>query len=476
MKKTFRAHPLMTVRLMRPFLFVLVLPVVKGAIQYLMYRTVSGVLQLEALAFGIILAVAFLKSYFYTVTLDDGLLIIKNGIFFRSKSVIKISRLSSVKVTRNIVDFIFGSASCFINTEAGRNGGTDFTCKLSRRAAKMLMEDIYSEDKSKAITFSPVKISLMAATTSSAVTGLIVGVPIINNIGRLLGVGISDMLIAEINAVSKEIKTYFPPIVNVITIIFILGYLISFLISFLKLVKFRVFIAKDRIEVRSGLFVTRRTAFKKRAVNDVCVEQTPLMRLFGLYSMRASVAGYGNRKDEKASVMPCGTKREINRHLGIYFPKFGSLGAKLGAPQTAWESWRFVWLAFTYGVIIIGVTALSMIFFPYFDRLILFVGLVFLGIDFYYGNLCAFGHKRGRLSMSDGICAKSAHGFIWRELYCEKEKLGVITLITTPTDRRCKTCKVKLTVRSESTDSICVRNLPVEKVKKQIKNCFDIDV
>ena len=34
MKKEFRAHPLMIVSLMRPFLFVLVLPVLKGVVQY----------------------------------------------------------------------------------------------------------------------------------------------------------------------------------------------------------------------------------------------------------------------------------------------------------------------------------------------------------------------------------------------------------------------------------------------------------
>lgn len=47
MKKEFRAHPLMLVSLIKPFLFVLVLPVLKGVIQYIIKRRVTGVLTLE---------------------------------------------------------------------------------------------------------------------------------------------------------------------------------------------------------------------------------------------------------------------------------------------------------------------------------------------------------------------------------------------------------------------------------------------
>ena len=46
MKKEFHAHPLMLVSLIKPFLFVLVLPVLKGVIQYIIKRRVTGVLTL----------------------------------------------------------------------------------------------------------------------------------------------------------------------------------------------------------------------------------------------------------------------------------------------------------------------------------------------------------------------------------------------------------------------------------------------
>ena len=54
MKKEFKAHPLMIISLIKPFLFILILPVLKGVVQYIIRREVTGVLTLELIAFMII--------------------------------------------------------------------------------------------------------------------------------------------------------------------------------------------------------------------------------------------------------------------------------------------------------------------------------------------------------------------------------------------------------------------------------------
>ena len=61
MKREFRAHPLMLARLLKPFLFVLVLPVLEGAVQYLTRRSFSHFFILELLAVSLILLLSFLR-------------------------------------------------------------------------------------------------------------------------------------------------------------------------------------------------------------------------------------------------------------------------------------------------------------------------------------------------------------------------------------------------------------------------------
>ena len=46
MKKVYRAHPLMILRFIKPFLFILILPVVKAVLQYLIDGKIEDVLGL----------------------------------------------------------------------------------------------------------------------------------------------------------------------------------------------------------------------------------------------------------------------------------------------------------------------------------------------------------------------------------------------------------------------------------------------
>ena len=475
LKNTFCAHPLMAVKLMKPFLFVLILPVIKGLIQYVLYRRISGILTLEAAAFALIVVLSLLECYFFTVSVENDIITVKKGLLMRSVSVIKLSRLSSLTTTRNPADLIFKTVTCFINTEAGQKDKPDFECKLRISDAARLLHGVYGDKGRTAITFSPLKISAMAAATSSAFTGLIIGVPIINSIGKLLGIALSEMLLAEINTVSEELKTYFPPIVNALTLIFLISYGFSFAVTFFKYLRFRLYAGRERIEVRSGVFVLRRAVFKKSSVNDVCIEQSPLMRLFKLYSMRAAVAGYGNSKGEKAVIVPCGGKNEIDRHLALYFPRFSDKSrAFVRAAQTRRMLNRFLWLPRLYGLITVGISVAAAYLFSYFDRLVLFVCSILLLFILYYADLSRYNFKHGKILFGDRIYAQGSVGMTRRQFYCEKEKIGVIRLIRTPADRKHDTCKIDLITRSESADRIRVRNIDYRTAKQKIEKCFGI--
>lgn len=48
MKREFKAHPFMILNYMKPFLFVLVIPLLKGIVQYILYKRATGILATEA--------------------------------------------------------------------------------------------------------------------------------------------------------------------------------------------------------------------------------------------------------------------------------------------------------------------------------------------------------------------------------------------------------------------------------------------
>ena len=475
-KTVFKAHPIMIFRQMKPYLFVLILPLVRAVVQYFTKGETNGLLMLELIALGFVLAAAILGWQAIKITVGDRYITVEKGVLIKSRACIEISRLSSISLKQNIFDFVLGSVSCEINTEAGTPKKSDFDIKMGISDAKRLYSIVYGTENMQVVKFSAFRIALLAATTSSAATGLIVGIPVINKTSDLVGVAISDMLLDEINNVSSKFNNIFPPIVNTVTIILIIAYGVSVAVSFFKNVNFRLESGKNSVEVRSGLIVRKKITFKKTKINNICFEQTPLMRIVKKYSMRASIGGYGDKKGEKAVIVPVANHNELEKHLKTHFPFFETTGRSINPIKSSVNKKRFLYPSAIVFVAIVAVSAVLMITLPYFDKLIFFLTVVAVCINLYYADVCYHNYKYGKLCLGDYILASGSTGFTVRELYCDKSKIGVIKLIETPADRKLGTCKVKLTVCSESADSVRVKNIGSDIVNEQIKKAFNLNI
>lgn len=467
------AHPFMIIRFLKPFWFIAVFPLIKGLIQYILYRDVSGVLTLESVALGIVFFIAVLRWRSISIRIEDDYLTVKQGFLFKKTAKIDIKRLSSVTMSENPADILFRAVNCKINTEAGRASNTDFNIKLYRNDARELYAFLYGDEGRTALRSPTFKIALMSATTSSAFSGLIIGVPTANRAADLLGIALSELFIDKIKLKSNSFTTVFPTTVQIITLILVAAYLFSALVSFFRNLFFRVKMGGDKLEICSGFFVKRKTVFRKSCVNNVIIEQTPLMRLCRRFSMGVNVAGYGNIKGERAIVAPFGKHSEIRDKFLLFFPFLACDGHIISAQHGYGSMMRFFFVPTLLFALLMAFTVPAIYFFPYFDRLIIFISMVLAALICYYSNLCLYNYRFGRIRFGSNISARSSSGFNIRELYCERERVGEIKLIRYPADRINGTCKVKLTVRSENADSIRVRNVDYLRVRNEIYNCFN---
>ncbi len=475
MKHEFRAHPLMVFRLIRPFWFVLVLPLVKGLVQYLISRRVTGVLGLEIAAFLLISAVAGLRCASFRLLCGENSVTVRMGVLFRTCSVIPLSGISSVRAVTGPIDALCRAVTYQINTEAGKRGKTDFSFELSRKDSELVSGWLIGAKTQKKLRFSAVRVAAMAATTSSAVTGMIVAVPIINKAGKLLGLALERMVFDEINHVSEQTKTLFPPIVNAITLLFLLAYGVSFLYLFVKNLRFELLLNPHAIEVRSGLIWRRRAAFRKDSVNVVKIEQTPLMRLFDRYVMKAGVGGYGDTRAETPVIVPSGRRGEIMLQARTLFPGFESHGRPIRAARGKATRRRFLFPSRLYGLLLAFVSAVTALIFPDFGRLILFLFLVGSAVLVYAGYLGVYISRFGRVKLGEACSFRGTKGFRVCEMLCPKEKIGELKITRIAPDRKYGTCNFTVVIRSEAADSLTVRHLPLETVKSEIEKNFGIE-
>lgn len=477
MIKTIKAHPLMIFGFIKPSLILLFLPVVKGFVQFFTEKNLDGVMGFTFFLLGIIIAIAVLRwrSYSLFCNEEDSVVTIKYGVVFKRVAKIDISKLSSVQATQNPIDAICRAVTYKINTEAGVRDGADFQFKLSVKNSRQVSTLLYGQGEPKAVKFSALKVAILAATTSSAATGILVGVPIINRAGNLLGIGLSDMLLNELNNISNKIQNYFPPVVNIISLIILTGYFISFLYSFFKYVNFKLFLEKDKLEVRSGLIVRTRTSFRKSAINDIKIEQSLLMMLLRRYALKVSVGGYGDVKSESEVIIPLGANKEIKNKLSEYFPFFVTTKKGIRPPRNFLTRSRFLFLPAIYFVSVVLLSIWFVWRFDHLTRFIFFLTLVICSLIVCYGYMGLFQYNKSKIAFGKNIFARSNRGLRTYELYCPKENVGEVMIIRFLPDMWYKTCRVKIAVRSERADNIRVRHLDYEQAKQEICKCFNIE-
>ena len=471
-KTVFSAHPITIWRGIKRYFFILIIPFIRAALQYLMRGKVDGLFVIETIAAGFVLTIAIFDWKSIKITVNDRYIAIKRGILIKKCARIELSVLSSISLKRDLFDLLFGSVSCSINTEAGKPQKSDFDIKMSVNDANMLYNLIYDTKNMQNIKFSALRIALLAATTSSAVTGMIIGVPVLNEVCKLVGIALSDVLINGIDVTTAKFNAFFPPIINFVTIIAIFAYTISFVTTFLKNANFRLKSGKGNIEVRSGLIVQKKIMFSKTRVNNICLEQTPLMHLINKYCMRASIGGYGDKKGEKAIIVPVASQNDLKGHLKTYFSQTNTNKKGIAPEQKPCNLRRFLYIPAIIAHVLILVGSVLIIMFPYLSRLVVFLTAIAIVVDLYYGGVCYHNYKNGGLCLEKQIIAFGSVRFTIRELYCAKEKVGVIKITETPADRRHDTCKVKITVRGEAADSVKVKNIDKNDVLLKIKSTF----
>lgn len=470
--RTVKAHPFAVLTYLKPFVFVLLIPLIRAVLRYIMDGEITNVLFAESFAAAAIITYAVIRWRVFSITVKDGFVEIQSGVFNRKVAHIDINRISTVETTRNPFDVVFGSATLRINTEAGSIRRADYEMKVSARDADYITEVISTPGKRIKWKFSVLRVAIMAAATSSAFTGMIIAVPLINQSGNLLGLALEELMLQRINEVGELFGRYIPPIVNTITIIFLLCYFLAFIYSLLKFVNFKLTLTGSDIEISSGFFSRRRIRFRAEAVNDVCIEQSFILRLFRRCMLRVEIGGYGQDKGERAIVVPSVRKKDAVDQFKLIFPTV-TIDNVAVRPHNKSRA-RFLSLPLGWMMALLGGMAVLWAVFVSFRDLILFLSLIGITILLYFCNLADENYKNGRIGISKIITARYSRWNKLCETYCDASRVGVITVLKLPLDKLYDTCNVRITVCSEAADSILVKHIPYKELIEQLDRQYKI--
>ena len=110
-----------------------------------------------------------------------------------------------------------------------------------------------------------------------------------------------------------------------------------------------------------------------------------------------------------------------------------------------------------------------------FTRFVIFSLWVICTLIFIHAWFCLFECFKGKVDFGENVFIRSRRGFKTCELYCPKENVGEVKLVRFPADMWHHTCRLRITVRSERADSLCVRHLDYDTVKQTVNEYFNIN-
>ena len=472
MKQTFHTHPIAIFGLLKPFSFVLLIPLLRAAIQLWHHRPTTSSFLWEAALLAVLLLVAALYRRSCRIELADERIFLYRGVLFRRITVLPIKNLTAISVHRTVIDRIFGVSSVSFHTEAGILRRSDLIYLLRGNDAKKITERLYGSVFSPFEGVSAHRFLLWAASDSSAITGWAVAVPIIRRAGKLFGIALSRLLLMRISDAATRFDAYFPAVLNGLTLLLIFGYAVSFLFSLITLGRFRLSVGRVTV-MQSGL-LTRRTVYLPRQnVRAVRLEQKPLLQLLSRAALRITAGNVGQGRIGHNFSIPI-DRAEMLKTLSLRaFLPFDITGITLRPSQNRRLAFRFYrWPIFlTVLVLTVAISVGNLLM--YFNRFAVFLTLPLLVAVAYFGHLCRYNFRCGLLTIGSTISARNSVGSKACELYCSRGLTAYFRLTQTPRDRRENVCNVRLFLLAKSSDGLKIRHLNASAASKNIENYFN---
>ncbi len=227
---------------------------------------------------------------------------IQKGFPIKKRILIPYEKMQSVIMQRGPVSSLFSSVKVQLNTPATAAKKGDASFYLSKERARKLLEEIYSDIGSLVYSYKArnLKIFFMAAVWSNPVSGLLIVMPFINNIGKLLGEGLSDALMESFDLSAYLMYVGLPPVTAAVVYALAMCYGVSVAADFTRNASFSCCAYQNGIVIERGF--AQKTFFltNSKKLNAVTVSQSVLMAPFGLYSAYIHTSGAGKTKGDKS--------------------------------------------------------------------------------------------------------------------------------------------------------------------------------
>ncbi len=380
---------------------------------------------------------------------------VRQGLFLPRTLHILANDAASIEVERSPLMALVRARRVRINT-AGLRRRSDATLYLSAAQARLLLN---TGRRRVPLRYAarPWPVTVMSASSSNAAVGLLTLAPIARRAASLLGSRFSEEVYG---LAGRFLSLGLPPLLETLANILVVGWAFAFMRSWLRYAGFYAQREGAQLHLVSGLITRRDVCIDCQKIIALELRQTLFMRLFALYTVVITAAGYGREKGARPVLVPAARARELSTALNTLLSDYPICSSSLRPKRTALFSYIWLPLLMLCGSILPfwlgGVWSVA--------------GLLWLFGSLWWLVIRCAGFFRSGFGVGNGaVTLRYARGLALYEVHVPAEVADCILLTRSPWQRRSGACTVEVRCFGEKRRRHRVRALPYEQARALVE-------
>lgn len=313
------------------FLILLIIPLIRGLLVSLQngfqYWLASAWMDIAVVV--LIVAMGVTVWYCMGYCIDDGCLLVWQGVFFRRIRRIPLEKISWASIVRPWYLRPFRAVEFRADTPGGSRKDSDFSMLLYRSDAEYLFTVLDSLLPSlNSPPFAPREyrpkgfyVIILSALTSNSLAGILLASAAISQVGDLMGKEFSEHIYGTLEQLARLAAFGVPPAAAALAYLLLGGWALAFASNFIRNKNLFVSRRANCLFIRGGLMTHRSYTLDLAQVNFLDIRQSVSTKLLRMQSAFLHTAGYGKNKEDVSALIPAAPNREAQGTLQILAPE-----------------------------------------------------------------------------------------------------------------------------------------------------------
>ena len=470
MTRTIRLHPLDSVSGMGRYLFLLLIPLIRGlTLIGEGWRLWFAGAWIDLCVLLAILGLGILRWRTSRIETDNGRLVYVRGLFFRSREIYLPGALTCLTVYRPLYLRAFRAA--IVRPEVMTSAERVFYPIIVRYSDLRLLEQwgISPNGERVRCVLRPGRtaVAWSAASASSVAGGLVFAAALLSDTARFAGEATADGFLHSAAAFVRRYSFGLPTVIVIPAAVLAASWLLAFVRNLARYSGFSVLRSRQSLTVRGGLLNRYRLCLRVSAVEWTELRFRMFTSRMGVVNVAVHAAGFNSRKFLPA-VIPGSRLPTAVRQYKRLLPEMGSLRCAVKArPRDGLG--RALTMPATVAACLILASVICGWQFQTMRRLITFwcamacLVIVWIGMR----RVTALFHT-GFGVYTDHVCAKYLRGHFFRRVSIPADKLLSVTMSQTVFQRRTGVCDVVFRSAGRHAAVHRVRSVPREAAEREL--------